>query len=337
MTRTFALCSLLLLLVCSLHAQRTVEVGVSSGVTHYYGDLGNVDGPVQWNSMRPGMAITVRDFLNNKKRYVTRALNVESRFSWLRIGYNEVEPVMGHQGLDLPHWKRGLNFRNDLFGVSTHLVLNAYREPYQPLFKQKFFAYFYIGVGIFYGRPKADLFHGAQRLSNAYHYWEDGTIRNAPEGTPEAQIIDQDGTYETDLYSWVTEGSTAAGEGSTLERTSPWHVAIPLGMGIRYMVTRKISLGMEFSYLAFFTDKLDDVSDRYATYDELAETYPDDLERQLLARYISDPTGFGTDGTTGYRTSPRGNPELPDALSYLSLEISYKFKRRPGRRSFVSL
>ncbi|MCB0792158.1 MAG: hypothetical protein H6595_12455 [Flavobacteriales bacterium] len=337
MIRTLTLLSLSCLLVAPLSAQRTMEVGVSSGVTHYYGDLGNVDGPVQWNSMRPGMAITVRDFLNNKKRYVTRALNVEGRFSWHRIGYNEVDPVMDMEGLELKHWKRGLNFRNDLFGLSTHLVLNAYREPYQPLFKQKFFAYFYIGVGLFYGRPKADLFHGGQDLANAYYYWEDGTIRDAPRGTPDAHIIEQDGTYETDLYSWVTEGSTAGGEGSTLERTSPWHIGIPMGMGLRYMVTRKISVGMEFSYYAFFTDKLDDVSDRYATYDEIAETYPSDPEQQMIARYVSDPTGFGSDGTTGYRTSKRGNPELPDALSYLNLEISYKFKRRPGRRSFVSL
>ena len=55
-----------------------MEVGVSSGVTHYYGDLGNWDGPVQWNSVRPGMAVTFRNFLNNPKRYVTRALDFET-------------------------------------------------------------------------------------------------------------------------------------------------------------------------------------------------------------------------------------------------------------------
>ncbi|MCB0794914.1 MAG: hypothetical protein KDB88_09265 [Flavobacteriales bacterium] len=318
-------------------AQRNLEVGMSQGITHYYGDLGNVEGPVQWNSMRPGMSITFRDYLNNKKRYVTRSLTTETRLSWFRIGYNEAAPTQGLSGMDLKNFRRGLNFRTDLYGLSTHLVLNAYREPYQPLFKQKFFAYFYVGIGIFYGRPKADLFRGGEDPANQYYFWEDGTIRDAPRGSDNANIVEQDGRYETDLYSWVTEGSSAAGEGTTLEKTSPWHVAVPLGAGIRYMVTRKVSLGIEFAYYSFFTDKLDDVSDRYATYDEIDATYADDPVSQQLARYISDPTGWGTTGTIEPRTSPRGNPALPDGLSYLSIEVSYKFKRKPSRRSFVSL
>jgi len=339
MTRNPTLLGLLLAVSVPISAQRNVEVGVSQGITNYYGDLGNEEGAVQWGSTRPGMAITVRDFLNNKKRYVTRAITTEARFSWNRVGYNEADPVGGMSGIDLRNYRRGLNFRTDLYGLSTHLVLNAYREPYKPLFKQRFFAFFYIGVGVYYGRPKADLFNGAQDIANRYHYWEDGTIRNAPRDTPEdqAQIIQQDGTYETDLYSWVTEGNSAAGEGTTLERTSPWHIGVPMGMGMRYMITRKISLGLEFSYISFFTDKLDDVSDRYATWNEIDQTYPGDPSRQELARYISDPTGWGTIGTIDPKTSPRGNPQLPDGISYFSVEVSYKFKRKPGRRSFVSL
>ncbi len=329
----------LLALGHAVNAQRHVEVGVSQGVTHYYGDLGNEDGAVQFGSTRPGMAITVRDFLGNRKRYVTRALTTEARFTWNRLGYNEAAPMGGVSGPDLRNYRRGLNFRTDLFGVSSHLVLNAYREPYRPLFQQRFFAYFHIGLGLYYGRPKADLFNGAADMANRYHYWEDGTIRNAPRGTPEdqAQVIGQDGTYETDLYSWATEGSSAAGEGNVLERTSPWHIGIPMGMGLRYMITRKVSLGVEFSYISFFTDKLDDVSDRYATWNEIDQTYPGDPAMQEQARYISDPTGWGTVGTIDPRNSPRGNPQLPDGLSYFSLEVSYKFKHRPGRRSFVSL
>jgi hypothetical protein len=55
-----------------------------------------------------------------------------------------------------------------------------------------------------------------------------------------------------------------------------------------------------------------------------------------MARYISDPTGWGTDGTLSYRTSRRGNPALPDTFSYFMFEVSYKFKRSPGRKSFMS-
>lgn len=337
MKRFYTLIPGALLLALPLAAQRNVEVGLSQGVTHYYGDLGNVDGPIQWNSTQPGMAITVRDFFNNKQRYVTRALTMESRFSWNRLAYNEARPVGGLSGTDLKNFKRGLNFRNDLFGLSTHLVLNAYREPYQPLFKQRFFAFFYLGVGVYYGRPKADLFRGDADPANRYYFWEDGTIRDAPRGTSDANIIEQDGKYETDLYSWATEGSSARGEGAVLSRPSPWHIGIPMGMGIRYMVTRKVSVGVEFSYTTFFTDKLDDVSDRYTTFAEIDDVYAGDPTRQELARYITDPTGWGSTGTIDNKTSPRGNPGLNDGMSYFNFEVSYKFKRRPGRRSFVSL
>ena len=75
-----------------------------------------------------------------------------------------------------------------------------------------------------------------------------------------------------------------------------------------------------------------------ATDEEIEAAYPNDPERQELARYISDPSGWGSDGQEGsICTSKRGNPGLLDTMSFLSLEISYKFKRKPSRRSFVSL
>ena len=242
-----------------LNAQSNIEIGLSTGVTHYYGDLGNWNSQIQWNSMRPAMSLTFRDFFNNPKHYVTRAVTMECRLSWFRIGYNEAEPTGGLSGNQLHNWHRGLNFRNDLFGVSTHLVLNAYREPYTPLFKQRFFMFFHLGVGVYYGRPKADLFRGAPDLANRYYFWDDGTIRDLPRGTPGAKVVEQDGTYETDLYSWVTEGQGVGAESRIIQRPSPWHVGIPMGFGIRYMLTKQMSIGAEFDYYMFLTDMLDNV------------------------------------------------------------------------------
>ncbi|MBK6371013.1 MAG: hypothetical protein IPF64_14640 [Flavobacteriales bacterium] len=325
-------------LLCAFlaHAQRHLEVGVQGGVTHYYGDLGNIDGPVQWNSARPGMTITFRDFLNNKKRYVTRSLTTEARISWFRIGYDETAALRHEETTDLKNYRRGLSFRNDLIGASGHLVLNAYREPFTPLFQQRFFMYFHIGLGVYHGRPKADLFNGDVDLANRYYFWEDGTVRDAPRQTQGANVIGRDGKYETDLYSWQTEGGAGAGENSGGPRFSPWHVAIPLGAGVRVMATRQLSIGIEYCYLMFLTDMLDDVSDRYATYDEIDAAYSTTGE-QGLARYISDPTGWGTNGEIGIVTSQRGNPALLDSFSFFSLEVSYKFKRSPARRSYMSL
>lgn len=336
-TATLSLFLLLSFLHPAANAQRNLEVGLQMGMDHFSGDLGNWNGPVQWNGIRPAMSVTFRDYLNNPKRYITRALTTESRIGWYRLGYNELEATGGKQGIDLRNYKRGLNFRNDLFGISQHLVLNMYREPFQPLYKQRFFAFSYIGIGLFYGRPKADLFHGEPSLENRYFPWEDGTIRDQPRGTAGANVIGQDGTYETDLYSWISEGSGAGREATVRTKPpSPWHVGVPIGFGMRYLVTKRMSVGMEFSYYMFFTDMLDAVSGRYATYDELARAYPDSVQQQL-ARYISDPTGWGTNGKEGRATSRRGNPGLPDSFSYFSVEVSWTFKRSPMRRSYVSL
>jgi hypothetical protein len=326
----------LLALGMQLHGQRNLEIGLASGVTHYYGDLGNIDGPMQWNSTRPGFSLTVRDFLNNPRRYITRSLTTEARLSWFRIGYDERALIAGKDVTELKNYGRGLSFRTDLVGVSGHLVLNAYRQPFQPLFQQRFFMTFQIGLGLFHGRPKADLFNGDIALENRYYHWQDGTVRDAPRGTSGASIIERDGRYETDLYSWITEAGGAPG-GSRRLKVSPWHLSIPLGVGVRYMLTRQLSIGMEYCYMMFFTDLLDDVSDRYATYAEIDAAYAGDPVKQELARYISDPSGWGTDGTDNVITSRRGNPGLLDSFSYISLEVSYKFKRKPTRRSHASL
>lgn len=319
------------------NAQRNLDVGVQIGVDHFTGDLGNWSGPVQWNGIRPAMSITFRDYLNNPNRYITRALTTETRLGWYRLGYNELASTGGKSGRELRNYGRGLNFRNDLFGISQHLVLNMYREPFQPLYEQRFFAFSFIGVGLFYGRPKADLFHGSPDLANRYYAWEDGTIRNGPRGDGNAQVIGMDGVYETDLYSWITEGTGGGREGRALDKApSPWHVGIPIGFGLRYMVTRQLSVGMEVSYYMFFTDMLDAVSDRYATYAELAQIYPDSAQ-QMMARYISDPTGWGTNGEESLFTSRRGNPGLKDSFSYFSFEVCWKFKRSPARRSFLTM
>ncbi len=329
------LLSCVLLIAAVSHGQRNMEIGFSSGTTFYHGDLGNYDGSVQWNSIRPGMQITFRDFINNRKRYVTRSLTTEARLSWFRLGYDETSMISGMSVREHRNYRRGLSFRTDMVGASGHLVLNAYREPYQPLFQQRFFMFFHIGLGVYHGRPKADLFQGDVDLANRYYWWGDGTVRDAPRGSTDANIIERDGTYETDLYSWVAESGNRSGEFTQGKRPSPWHVAIPMGFGIRYMLTKQLSVGAEFTYYMVTNDMVDNVSDRYATWDEIQSAYPNDPVRQELARYISDPTGWGSDGTESIRTSPRGNPGLLDSFSFISFEVSYKFKRKPSRRTYV--
>lgn len=37
------------------------------------------------------------------------------------------------------------------------------------------------------------------------------------------------------------------------------------------------------------------------------------------------------------RNAPRGNPGLLENLSFANVEVSYRFKRKPSRRSYASM
>jgi hypothetical protein len=88
---------------------------------------------------------------------------------------------------------------------------------------------------------------------------------------------------------------------------------------------------LEVGYYKFLTDYLDDVSEAYATYKEIEQQFPNDPIKQELAKYISDPTGKGTDGYVDAFTSRRGNPGITDSYSFISMEIAYKINWKPEK------
>lgn len=313
-------------------AQKSFEVGVSTGITNYYGDLGNQEF-YQSGSTRPGLGITVRNFIKPKatsgQQY--RALNYEAKFAWYRIGYDETKPIGNAQGFELRNYGRGLSFRNDMFSVEGHITYTLYPNIRQPLHVQKTAMYFYTGLGIYYGKPKADLFRGSVDISNRYYFWRDGTIRDAAESTGQGNIIEKDGKYETNLADWKTEGEEHSGEFGTGAPNCFYNLGIPLGMGIRYGINRHLTLSVDFTYYHLFCDNIDDVSDRYAYKSEIESNFSGDPVKQELATYISDPTGYGTNGFAGPQTSPRGNPKKKDSFSFFNIELAYRFEFIPKK------
>jgi hypothetical protein len=114
-------------------AQRSFEVGFSSGITNYFGDLGN-DSWIQATSTQPGAAITFRNFLGagGFSGNFYRPFSMEVRLSWNRLQYDESEPIGGRKGFDLRNYGRGIGFRNDLFGTSVHFSYTYYANPKMP-------------------------------------------------------------------------------------------------------------------------------------------------------------------------------------------------------------
>ncbi|MEO8151315.1 MAG: hypothetical protein ABI723_27030 [Bacteroidia bacterium] len=321
--------NLLLLLFLSaslITSSQSFEMGVAGGFTNYFGDLGNNEF-FQSTSTRPGMAVTLRHFLGAPKLsgYAFRKFDVEARFSWHRLGYDETQPFDGRQGYQLRNYYRGLSFRTDVFSVEGRVTYTIYKNRRQPMHIQKSCMYFFTGLGFFYGKPKADLFRGSIDINNRYYFWSDGTVRDAAESTGKGNEIKKDGKYETNLNDWPSEGSGMKhelGKNSTMCNN---YLGVPVGFGFRYGLNKKVNMSFEIAYYKLFTDCIDNVSNRYAYKSEIQEDFPNDPMKQELAAYIADPTGKGTDGYPGPQTSPRGNPGKSDSYTFISLEFSYKF------------
>lgn len=306
--------------------QRTANIALSGGVTNYTGDLGN-EKLFPFSAASTGAAITLRNFLNNPKKShnLYPAFDAQIRLSWHRLQYDESTPIGEKKGTELRNYLRGMNFRNDLFGTEMDFTYNFYFNKYAPLSKPRFSLFVSAGVGVFYGKPVADLFRGDVAIENKYYFWKDGTIRDVKENDKQyGNIIEKDGEYETDLQKWMTEGQGYNKESNSNPPYSNWNIGFPIGGGVRYSFSKLLTLSAEVNWYLFLTDYLDDVSGRYATYEELKSSFPDPKEYEL-SKYISDPTGYGTNGVIGPITSIRGNPDRKDSFTYVSIEMAYKF------------
>jgi hypothetical protein len=307
-----------------IHAQQQVEIGLSAGPTHFYGDLGN-EAIFPLNSTRFGSTLTMRHFLNNPLRsgIINPAFSMELRLSHHRIGYDETDAIRRKEGFELRNYGRGLSFRTDVLGGSVHLTFTHYPNKYIPLHRQKYILFGFIGAGVYYADPRADLFYGdAQR----YYFWRDGTVRDRAESGGSGNVIQKDGIFETRLRDWYTEGQGVHPENDDIALYPPWHIGFPMGFGVRRAINRELTISAEFSVYNFTTDYLDDVSAEYSTFQQIQENFPNDPYKQSVAMYISDPTGFGTNGVPGPATSRRGNPFKNDVFTYLGIELAYKFK-----------
>jgi hypothetical protein len=64
------------------------------------------------------------------------------------------------------------------------------------------------------------------------------------------------------------------------------------------------------------SDCIDDVSNRYATYDEIASNFPGDIQSKL-AKYITDPSGWA--GWENGKRAVHGSQKF-DWVNYMNLQ-----------------
>jgi len=98
--------------------------------------------------------------------------------------------------------------------------------------------------------------------------------------------------------------------------------AVPLGAGLRWDVNEDMTLGFEYEYRMTTTDRLDNVSDEYATPDyfdrHLAPEKADLAKRLYDKSYVIDPS------IERKPWSNRGNKAVRDGYSTISISFIYK-------------
>ncbi|MES2589671.1 MAG: DUF6089 family protein [Bacteroidota bacterium] len=189
--------------------------------------------------------------------------NVHSRMS-LRttFTYGNLKATDADSKLDVER-NRNLSFQTDFYEFATGVEFNYL--PYQTGHsKYRISPYIYAQIGVFRMNPKAN--------------YNGDLIELQPLGT-EGQGTD---LSDHELYSKT-------------------QICLPLGLGVKFSLSKNISFSLEYGLRKTFTDYIDDVgSSRYADRDQLS---------QENGPIVGDLSNRSLDGSSFGR---RGNPSTKD-------------------------
>ena len=259
------------------------RVGAYLGSMSYYGDLNQRLLPETVNPDHPAFGFSVERLLN--KAWSAKLLYTQGQW-------------MANDRTGDAFLARSLNAKTEVQDYS--LLFTYYLDNNQQLGRRSFIAP-YVSFGLGYTDFSV---YGDLRNSDGtyYHYWSDYTIRSTAETNPNAagaNVVAQDGTYETELSSLATE------------REYPTEsFVLPVALGLKFRLSSNINLNLELLMRYAFTDYLDDVSGAYRADYSSAEQ-----------RRAANPTGQAV--------APRGSsPNVNDFYAFPSVSLHYSFARR---------
>lgn len=141
------------------------------------------------------------------------------------------------------------NFKTELWNGSANITYN-----FAGLYKRQRAIHPVISAGIGYLSfdSKGDLLNSA---GIAYHYWNDGSIKNIDQNAPDAEnavTLQRDYEYETDLRQANLDG---------LGKYKLFALSIPLSAGLNFRVSNRVHMKLSTTYFMNFTDLIDNISD----------------------------------------------------------------------------
>ena len=299
--------------------KRYLSLGASIDALNYFGDLAPNSNIASTDISFTSPAFTIF----GSYRY-TPNLNIRGSFSWGRLKADDFESADPYGESSRYRYVRNLSFRNDIKELAMTVSWDFLGNHGTFLNRLDFVPYAYAGLAVFHHNPKA----------------------KAPE-------LDKFGNPLEEAGEWValrplgTEGQL--NEAYDVKKYSTIQPSIPLGIGIRAKLQKRLDFEFEIGYRFLFTDYIDDVSGNYvdlgALDSELARAMSDRSREPVgansgnardfeaieatakLDTYTSEfdgrdytvYAGYGSD----YPTNNRGKVNDNDGYLVTSFKISY--------------
>lgn len=284
---------LFLLTLPSLTAQQQYHnwyISAGAGGMSYYGDL-------SYKLSAARVSLPAYQFSIGRNISSSLALTLQGTYGQISAN-DRAKDWKGRLQTGNMNFSRALNFQTDI--RSANLLLSYRFNNGNALSKHAAIGpYVYAGIGITDFTVYGDLY---DESGQRYYYWSDNTIRNQAEQTADpdaAQIIEQDGKFETNLSILAAEQAYP---------TTVW--SIPAGLGVKMRISDRLSANLQAGASYAFSGFLDDVNGNYR----------DDFSDAAQA-YASNPSGV-------LRNNRGNNKKDVYLTAFLSLGYHFNFKKK---------
>ncbi len=260
-----------------------IEAGLNFGPTFFLGDLGGHRGKgttfvkdlnLKLTKVMKGAFISVYPTNWFGLRLATQLTYVEGR--------DELITTKGED--ELYRKQRNLDFRSNMFEVYAAaevyplMLLNTFIPDYNPRYRP----YGFIGIGMF-------------------------------KFNPEGSITDQNGNVTWHKLEPLRTEGQGFDEYPTRKPYKLTQMNIPMGMGIKYLVSDRITFATELLYRKTFTDYIDDLSLDYIDanlFDKYLSPADANIAKQIHDKAFTSYVPGSPRLQAGYQ---RGNPRNMDA------------------------
>ena len=293
--------------------------GISMNGFNYFGDIAPATFSAKYlNFTRPGVGVSYGMYLSPR-------FMVKGELLWGRLEADDFAFFDPYDKDEVFKYTRNLHFRNHILELGATAAFSIFPEKSNYIIRRMANPYLFAGAALLYHNPKAKV----------------------PPADLHGDPLPNAGTW-VPLQPLGTEGQYS--EGYNIQPYSKLQIALPLGAGVRFKLSRRLNASLEMGYRFLFFDYLDDVSGHYvdkgALNSELARAMSDrsmetiavvsgePRNMQAIQNVIRQITYVGKDGreytafmgygheNEGKMSNKRGG-EANDSYVVTTLRISY--------------